>query len=441
MNPKPTTAIVAGGLTGRALAAALKAGTLTAVVAVEACLARIDALEPQVHAWAWLDRDLALAQAREADARRAAGAPLGPLHGVPVGVKDIVDTADMPTEFGTPVHRGRRPAADAAIVACLRAAGAVIVGKTVTSEYALYTPGPTRNPRNLEHSPGGSSSGSAAAVAAGMVPLAIATQTNGSTIRPASFCGIVGYKPSLGVLPRTGILEQSPTLDQPGVMANDVADAALLVDALAPSARLVPAAEMPRRPRLAFVRGPYWRRADGDAQLALETYAASLGAMVEEVALPPPFDDAAEIHRIIMEHEIGIAFREELRIGRNKMSDVVRSIVERGMATAAADYRRALAARQALVAVFATIASSYDALLTPAATGAAPMAATGTGDPIFGTIWTLFGAPAITLPLLQVGDGMPLGVQFVAGPGDDQRLVSVAAWIGRHRDQEQKGPT
>lgn len=440
-NPDATTAMMVDGPTARALAAALKAGALTAVAATEACLARIDALEPHVHAWAWLDRDLALAQARAADVRRAAGAPLAALHGVPIGVKDIVDTADMPTELGTPVHRGRRPTTDATIVKRLRSAGAVVLGKTVTSEYALYTPGPTRNPHNRERSPGGSSSGSAAAVAAGMVPLTIATQTNGSTIRPASFCGIVGYKPSLGMLPRAGILEQSPTLDQPGVMANDVGDVAFFVDALTRSTRLVQAVEAPHKPRLALVRGPYWQRVDADAQLALETYVASLGAMVEEVILPPQFDNAADVHRTIMEFEIGIAFHEEYRIGRALMSDVVRSIVERGMATTLADYRQAQAAREAMMAAFAVLASSYDVLLTPAATGAAPAAIVGTGDPIFGTIWTLLGAPAITLPLLEADDGMPVGVQLVAVQGDDEGLLSAAAWIERHHSPEKKGRT
>ncbi|MGF1526751.1 MAG: amidase, partial [Candidatus Competibacterales bacterium] len=197
---------------------ALRSGQLSALALTEACLARIEATEPNLQAWQFLDPDYARAQAKERDAHRQAGRPLGPLHGLPVGVKDIVDTANVPTENGTSLHRGRIPKADAGLVLKLKAAGAVMVGKTVTTELAVYTPGMTRNPRDPSRSPGGSSSGSAAAVAAEMVPLALATQTNGSTIRPAAYCGVYGFKPSLGLLPRGGVLRQSPPLDQPGVM-------------------------------------------------------------------------------------------------------------------------------------------------------------------------------------------------------------------------------
>jgi Asp-tRNA(Asn)/Glu-tRNA(Gln) amidotransferase A subunit family amidase len=221
----------------RDLAAALRDGEVSAIEVAEAFLDRIDLREPEIQAWAHLDHDHVLGQARNADDLRRSGKPLGPLHGLPVGVKDIIDTFDLPTEFGTPIHRGRRPRVDATLVARLRAAGAIVAGKTVTSEYAVYTPGPTRDPRDLSRTPGGSSSGSAAAVAAGMVPLALATQTNGSTIRPASFCGIVGFKPSLGLLPRTGVLKQSTMLDQPGLMARNVGDVAYFADALMAAVR------------------------------------------------------------------------------------------------------------------------------------------------------------------------------------------------------------
>ncbi|HUG61501.1 MAG TPA: amidase family protein, partial [Methylomirabilota bacterium] len=270
----------------------LERGELRAVDLIEANLGRIAAREPEVGAFAFIDPDTARAQAKAVDDYRGTGRPIGALHGLAVGVKDIVDTRDMPTENGTPIDAGRRPGRDATVVQRLRAAGAVVIGKTVTTELAFYQPGKTRNPANLEHTPGGSSSGSAAAVAAGMVPLAIGTQTNGSVIRPASFCGIVGFKPTHGVIPRTGILRQSPPLDTVGVFARTVEDAALLADALAgydpgdtdtrllPPPRLLDVAttEPPLTPTLAFVKTPAWDEAEESTKEGFVELAAALGA-------------------------------------------------------------------------------------------------------------------------------------------------------------------
>ena len=266
-----TISIVA--LSAREMVRRMQSGALSATETMAAHFGMIEAREPSIRAWAYLDKEGAIEAAARADAARQSGRSLGPLHGLPVAVKDIIDTADMPTEFGARLHAGRRPAADATVVARLREAGAIIMGKVVTAEYALFVPGPTRNPHDLSRTPGGSSSGSAAAVAAHMAPVALATQTKGSIIRPASFCGVVGYKPSLGILPRTGILRHSTLLDQPGVMARDVADAALVVDAISgrddadelsledvpPLLARIEAGRLP--PRLALVRGPYWKRA------------------------------------------------------------------------------------------------------------------------------------------------------------------------------------
>src|SRR5918995_4371157 len=268
------------GLSALAAADLLGAGKISALELTEACLARIAGREPEVQAWAFLDPEHARRQARAADEGRKRGRPLGPLHGIPVGVKDIVDTQDMPTENGTVLHAGRRPSRDASIVSAMRAAGAVILGKTVTTELAVYAPNKTRNPHNPEHTPGGSSSGSAAAVAAGMVPLAIGTQTNGSVIRPASFCGVYGYKPSHGLISRHGILAQSRPLDTVGVMAADLEDLALLAEplmaydpadpAMRPRARpglaRVLAEDPPVPPKLAFVRSPVWQHAEEDTR-------------------------------------------------------------------------------------------------------------------------------------------------------------------------------
>jgi len=421
------------------LLADLRSGTLAAATLASACLDRIAAREPEVEAWAYLDRERVLAEASDRDAQHANGAALGALHGLPVGVKDIIDTADMPTENGTVIHKGRRPTADAVLVARLRRTGAVVMGKTVTSELAVYKAGPTRNPHDPSRSPGGSSSGSAAAVAAGMVPLALATQTNGSTIRPAAFCGIVGYKPSLGLLPRTGILHQSSILDQPGLMARTVADVALLADALMgadpademtfdPSWSLVEAAATPlRTPRLAFVRSPYWAQADATTRAALEQLATTLG--LETVDLPDAFADAAEVQKTLMTAGIAEAFGPDYDRAGEQLSPVVAGIVEAGRKLSALDFVSAMSQRDRLREIFARRYAGYDAIVTPAALGIAPKRDGSTGNPIMATTWTLLGAPALTLPLLRGEDDMPLGVQLVGNLRDDARLLGAAAWL------------
>jgi Asp-tRNA(Asn)/Glu-tRNA(Gln) amidotransferase A subunit family amidase len=438
MMPHPLLALSAFDLVRR-----MQSGAVSATEVMRAHLERIDALEPAVRAWASLNREPALAAAARADAAREARHPLGALHGLPVGVKDIIDTSDSPTEYGTKVHKGRRPAADATIVARLRAAGAIVVGKTVTSEYALYVAGPTRNPRDTTRTPGGSSSGSAAAVAAGMVPIALATQSNGSTIRPASFCGIVGYKPSLGVLPRTGILKQSTMLDQPAVMARTIADVALVTDAISGrddadeqsldwSAGLFDAAIDNARPaRLALVRGPYWRRADAETRAAIERFVNGLEAPVAELDLPGAFETAAETLGVLMDAGIAQAFRTDFDRAGALMPEVVTRTIERGQKLSAVDVLDALARRDDLRRLFDRIAAPYDAVLTPAAVGVAPIVSEGTGDPIFATTWTLVGVPSISLPVLTGAGGLPIGLQLVAGPRRDASLLRAASWLMR----------
>ncbi len=425
-------------------ASLVREGTISAEELVAACLARIRELEPTVQAWAFLDPDHALAQARAADQRRRAGQPPGPLHGVPVGIKDIIDTRDMPTENGSPLHAGRRPSADAIVVSRLRAAGAVIVGKTVTTEFAYYTPGKTRNPHDPAHTPGGSSSGSAAAVAAGMVPLALGTQTNGSVIRPAAFCGVVGFKPGHGLIPRHGILRLSRTLDQVGVFARALEDVALLTEELVafderdpdsrPRGRIafreVLATEPPVPPRLGFVRTPRGDRMAPDAAAAFETLRAALGDRVEEVAPPAGLDEAFEWHRVIMEAEMAASLDREWADGRDRLSPALRGLLERGRALPALEYQRALARVPALAAGLAELfRTRYDALLTPAAPGPAPRGLDSTGDPSFCTPWTLCGLPAVTLPLLRGADGLPLGVQLVGARDADAPLLRTARWL------------
>ena len=422
-------------------AMAIRQGRLTSVRLVQACLNRIAEVEPAVEAWSFLAPAYAIAQAEARDRAQTEGKPLGPLHGIPVGVKDILDTADMPTENGTILHTGRRPTEDAMVVALLRAAGAVILGKTVTTELAVYTPGKTRNPHDPGRSPGGSSSGSAAAVAARMVPLAIGSQTNGSVIRPAAYCGVVGYKPTHGLISRSGVLRQSPHLDHVGVFAQSIEDAALIAETLMaydprdPAMRCTPwprllelvAQEPPSAPRLAFVRSPFWDQADSEARAAFQTLARRLAC--EEAELPTPFAEAAQIHRTILEADLALSFSSEYERGKERLSPILRTMIEQGRQTLAVDYNRAVAAVPGLRRALDDLLQRYDVILTPATTGVAPAGLASTGSPIFCTIWTLCGVPAVALPLLTGEQGLPLGVQLIGREGDDARLLRTARWL------------
>ncbi len=399
---------------------------------MQGCLERIAAVEPEVLAWAHLDIALALAQARDADRRRAAGEPLGALHGVPVGLKDIIDTCDFPTENGTVLHAGRRPENDAALVTRLRAAGAIILGKTVTTELATYAPGKTRNPHDPQHTPGGSSSGSAAAVAAGMVPLAVGTQTNGSVIRPAAFCGVYGYKPSFGLIPRAGVLCQSPAFDQVGVFARSIDDAALLAGQLCDGdgALMRDSAESPAPPpKIAFVKTPLWGRVEADARMAISGLVDHLGATVTEQAMPSAATGAWDWQRTVMEAEIAFNFDTEWTLGRDRLSASLCEQIERGRAVSAFDYQRALTQIAVVNAAFDDLYARYDVILTPAVAGTAPRGLDSTGDPAFCTLWTFCGMPALTLPLLRGANGLPLGIQLVGPRLGDARLLRAARWL------------
>lgn len=431
-------------LKGAAEAAQLiRDGLVSSEDLVSSCLDQIGQLEERLGAWAHLDPDLALEQARQADKDQQTGRQLGPLHGVPVGIKDIIDTRDLPTEDGTVLHSGRQPLHDATVVAKLRVAGAIILGKTVTTELAVYSPGKTCNPHDLARTPGGSSSGSAAAVAAGMVPLAVGTQTNGSVIRPASFCGVYGFKPTYGLISRHGILQQSPPLDQVGVFGRSIEDTALLAEALigydpndratrpqaAPALTEVQAEEPPVEPKLAFVKTPVWDQADPSTQEAFRELNEALGDCCEEVALPPMFDQAHEQHRLIMEADLARSFAGEYKDGADQLSPILKEMIERGQQVLATEYNDAVAAIDVLNHGLSQVFEWQDAVVTPATIGEAPIGLESTGSPSFCTIWTLCGMPAISLPLLQGADGMPLGVQLVGPRGDDARLLRTARWL------------
>jgi Asp-tRNA(Asn)/Glu-tRNA(Gln) amidotransferase A subunit family amidase len=424
-------------------ARAIRDGAISSEQLVEACLARVREAEPQVQAWQFLDPEHVRAQARARDADRREGRASGPLHGVPVGIKDIIDTADMPTEDGTVLHAGRTPARDATVVTWLRAAGAVIMGKTVTTECAYFSPGKTRNPHHAEHTPGGSSSGSAAAVAAGMVPLALGSQTNGSTIRPAAFCGVYGFKPTHGLIPRHGILRLSRTLDHVGVFARTLEDIALLAAELVgydeqdldtrPRARIpfgaVAAEEPPMPPRLAFVKTPVWDRTEEETREAFAELTAELGDAVEEVELPGSVRAAWDWHRTIMDAEMAASLDLEWERGRDRLSAQLRELLARGREVRALDYQQALARIPLLNESFEELFLRFDAILTPAAPGTAPRGLDSTGDPAFCTLWTLCGMPAVNLPLMRGTNGLPLGVQLVGPRAGDARLLRTARWL------------
>lgn len=425
-------------------ARAIREGAISSEQLVEACLSRIGETDSEIQAWAFLDPDYALARARAADERRLSGQTIGPLHGVPVGIKDIFDTADMPTENGSVLHEGRTPPRDATVVTLLRAAGAIILGKTVTTEFAFLSPGKTRNPHNPKHTPGGSSSGSAAAVAAGMVLLALGSQTNGSTIRPAAFCGVLGFKPTHGLVSRGGVFPLSRTLDHVGLFARTIDDIALLAEQLVgyderdPDTRprahtpfiRIAAEEPPVEPMLAFVKTPCWERADEETREGFKELVHHLGARVEEIELAPAASEAWDWHRTIMQAEMAANLEREWETRRKKLSELLQRQIEQGREVRAVDYQRALARVGPLYRGLAELFEQrYDAILTPAAPGAAPKGLEATGDPSFCTLWTLCGMPAVSLPLLESADGLPIGVQLVGPRHGDARLLRTARWL------------
>jgi Asp-tRNA(Asn)/Glu-tRNA(Gln) amidotransferase A subunit family amidase len=431
-------------LTAAQAARSIAEGLLSSEELVQGCLERFRQLEPTVQAWQFLDEEHALAQARAADERKRSGEPVGALNGIPVGIKDIIDTADMPTENGTVLHKGRMPRKDAAVIAALRAAGAVIMGKTVSTECAYFNPGKTRNPHNPEHTPGGSSSGSAAAVAAQMVPLALGSQTAGSVIRPAAFCGVYGFKPTHGLIPRTGVLQLSRTLDHIGLFARSIEDLALLGEQLVchdegdpdtrprarPPLQAVAAEEPPIAPMLAFIKTPHWERADADTKEAYAELVESLGDRVEEVELFPSASEAWDWQRTIMEAEMAANLEPLWLAGKDKLSERLRGLMERGRETRAIDYQRVLRGLPALRESFDELfMERYDAILTPPALGTAPKGLGATGDPVFCVLWTLLGMPAVTLPLMRGANGLPLGVQLVGRRNFDARLLRTARWL------------
>ena len=431
-------------LTATEAAARTARGDLSSEDLVRACLERIASLEPQVQAWTFHDPEQALVQARAADAVRKEGKGVGPLHGVPIGIKDIIDTADMPTENGCRAHKGRQPTADAACVTALRRAGAVIMGKTVTTELATFTPGKTHNPRNLEHTPGGSSSGSAAAVASGMLPAALGTQTVGSVIRPGAFCGVYGFKPTFGVIPRPGVLTQAHSLDTVGVYGRSVEDLALLADVLQghderdraslvssrPSLLATATEDWPLAPLFAFVKTHAWKDADASTHAAFGELVEELGGQVAEISLDQTTERGYAAARQVQRVEMAVHFGPLLDRAPELLSEGLRLQLEEGRRVSGVEYIAALNAREHYYATVEELLISHGTILTPAALGPAPKGLGATGNPVFCGFWTYLGVPAVTLPLLEA-DGLPMGVQLIGPRRDDGRLLRTAQWLAR----------
>jgi Asp-tRNA(Asn)/Glu-tRNA(Gln) amidotransferase A subunit family amidase len=413
--------------TATEIVAAIESGNATCEAVVRACLDRIAAREPDVQAWAYIDPEAALSAARAFDK----GGRRGPIAGVPFGVKDIVDTFDMPTEWGTPIHKGRQPERDAACVALSRKAGGLLLGKTVTTEFANLHPGPTRNPHDLTRTPGGSSSGSAAAVADFMVPIAIGTQTTGSTIRPASFCGVFGYRPTYGEHRLHGVMEASGSLDTLGILSRSVEDIALYRDVLL-GIPPEPIVKIDQPPRIGLCRTHVWDQMEPNTRTLLEDAALRLaraGAHVRDVSLPAGFERLNDAHRWISSFEFARTFTYEIEKHWDKISDTLRGgRLNDGIN---GSFERYIAAKQTAEQCrrqLDDVFGDYDVLLTPSAFGEAPVGMFAfAGVPLF-QIWTALHVPAVSLPVFKGPNGLPIGAQLLAKRHNDRKLFSCARW-------------
>ena len=436
-------------LTATEAVQAIASGRLSSVDLVKSCLAQIADTDASINAWAYLDPESALAQAAECDRIRKAGLGTGPLHGLPVGLKDVIDTRDMPTQRGTDIFKDRQPDKDARLVERLRESGAVIMGKTVTTELAFVHANDTRNPHNTEHSPGGSSSGSAAAVAACHVPLAVGTQTNGSVIRPASFCGTFGFKPTRGVISRAGVLKTSDSLDQVGCFGRSLEDVALLTDALAgydqadscsfarprPQMRAGAQAEAPVPPDLVWFNLPFYDRLSPDAHEGMEAVLDVLGPRITRMAAADTLANLVAVQARIHEYEICQHQAAVFDANFEDLSRELQLIVARGRKISEAEYTDALAVKASAQTFFDELFVEFDAIIAPCATGEAPKFGSGTGDPIFCTLWTLAGLPCVSLPLLVGDNNLPIGVQLIGPIEKDDRLLRTARWLQLHLAQ------
>lgn len=404
--------------------AAFDAGTLTPEMYLDAILERCAQIEPDVHAWTYLDP-------QHAKAELAGANRTGILCGLPLGVKDLFHVRSMPRGCGSPIYAGEISAVDASVVTLARLAGGYAMGKTQTTEFATYTPAPTRNPKSLAHTPGGSSSGSAAAVAAGMVPLAFGTQTAGSVIRPAAYCGIVGYKPSFNLIDTSGVKELSRSFDTIGVFARSVSDAALLVDAVTGQSFLNATKYADAPSVLGLCRSPVWGMVEPDMQNAWDALCAMLQTktVVRDIVLDDRYERAIEAHPKIMAREASQALAYERENHPELLSPALKSMLDEGRARSDVEQHADLQNMSQLRHCFETDLGDTPIFITPSAPGAAPLYETGTGSPAFNRLWTLLGGPCVTVPGLKVSDGRPLGVQVVGPIGWDAEVLNVATWL------------
>jgi Asp-tRNA(Asn)/Glu-tRNA(Gln) amidotransferase A subunit family amidase len=416
-------------LSARDAVVAIRERRLSATELVDACFARIDAREPVIHAWSHLARQAARERAELADKSLAAGIVLGPLHGLPIGIKDVFDTDDMPSEYGSRLFRGRRPEADAAAVAALRRAGAIIIGKTTSSEFGMYHPSPARNPHDPMHSPGVSSAGSAAAVVDEMVPLALGTQHTASTILPASFCGAHAFKPSFGFTSMEGSNILVPRLAHIGFLARTVEDLCLFAGVFDPT--LAAAHIYVRPPRLAFVRGPGWEHVTPDTGERLRNLLAGLPIAVDQLELPADFDDAVNVSFGLLNAHLALRFGDLPAQSFADLCPPLREGVTAGKGLSAPEYLKLNAIADRMTATASALFEHHDALVTLSAPGEATRIEDGPGSGVLALPWSLCGLPTVSLPLLRGGQGLPVGVQLIGQRGCDRKLLQSAVWLAR----------
>lgn len=420
-------------LTATDAAAKIARGEISSEELVRNCLDFIADREDEVGAWHHLNPDFAIAEARRADTSQA----LSPLHGVPFGVKDVIDTAELPTEYGSAIYAGHRPVADAPCVARMRNAGAVLMGKTVSTEFATFQPGKTRNPHNTAHTPGGSSSGSAAAVGGGMIPLAFGTQTAGSLIRPAAFCGAHGFKPTHGTVNLAGMWELAPRLDTLGYMGRSVDDVAAFYDIVRGTDDVATLADgLGRAPRVGICRTHHWQEAEPESVEAVESAATQfveLGAEIGDCPLPAHFADLAETHKTVLGGALARSMADIRKHHGDDISEILRGMIDDGAALTPEALSDAAAHADRCMMEFAAVTDGWDVLLTPSAPGEAPEG-TSTGNPIFQIVWTLLQVPCLTLPWATGPKGLPVGVQLIGRKGDDNRVLRVGKWFDNRRN-------
>jgi len=433
-------------LTTTELVVQLREGQISSVDACTQYIERIEKFEKDVKAWAHFSKKLLLEKALDADVYRKSGKPLGALHGLPIAVKDIIGTIDMPTECGTIIRKKMSASQDSEVVNLLKIEGAIIMGKTETTELAYFHPGKTTNPHDYTRTPGGSSSGSAASVAAHMAPLSIGSQTNGSIIRPASYCGVVGYKPSYGLISRNGVLRQSDKLDHVGVFGKTVEDVALLAKVLIKkdlydvSTIYYSSEDMINvckkdpifEPKFIFYKTKNWKNVDKESQKSFELFIKTLKKNIEVFDTPSYFDDIPRNHKIIHETDMANNFQKYYKKSKKKLSKEMVSAIERGLKYTAKEYADAIDFMKQSYESYSEVFGDYHGVLTPATTGVAPKGLKSTGSPEFCTVWTYMGLPSISLPLLTGANNLPLGVQLIGDKLDDLRFLGIANWLEKN---------